>query len=90
MFIYLFIKELVINFILWFWICFIDFPEVNWVLQLDCPEDANTYIHRVGRTARYANSSLLIYLFIKQCIKYIFSNCYTVVVHMWYMSCVGY
>jgi ATP-dependent RNA helicase DDX10/DBP4 len=23
------------------------------VIQLDCPEDANTYIHRVGRTARY-------------------------------------
>lgn len=31
----------------------LDFPAVNWVLQLDCPEDANTYIHRVGRTARY-------------------------------------
>ena len=23
------------------------------MIQLDCPEDANTYIHRVGRTARY-------------------------------------
>ena len=31
----------------------LDFPSVHWVLQLDCPEDANTYIHRVGRTARY-------------------------------------
>lgn len=31
----------------------LDFPAVNWVLQLDCPEDANTYIHRAGRTARY-------------------------------------
>ncbi|XP_020658821.3 putative ATP-dependent RNA helicase DDX10 [Pogona vitticeps] len=31
----------------------LDFPAVNWVIQLDCPEDANTYIHRVGRTARY-------------------------------------
>ncbi|XP_013927848.1 PREDICTED: probable ATP-dependent RNA helicase DDX10, partial [Thamnophis sirtalis] len=29
------------------------FPAVNWVIQVDCPEDANTYIHRVGRTARY-------------------------------------
>uniref|UniRef100_A0A8C2JBW9 ATP-dependent RNA helicase n=1 Tax=Cyprinus carpio TaxID=7962 RepID=A0A8C2JBW9_CYPCA len=28
----------------------LDFPAVNWVLQFDCPEDANTYIHRVGRT----------------------------------------
>uniref|UniRef100_A0A673YLU3 ATP-dependent RNA helicase n=1 Tax=Salmo trutta TaxID=8032 RepID=A0A673YLU3_SALTR len=31
----------------------LDFPAVNWVLQFVCPEDANTYIHRVGRTARY-------------------------------------
>uniref|UniRef100_A0A8B7UVS0 ATP-dependent RNA helicase n=1 Tax=Castor canadensis TaxID=51338 RepID=A0A8B7UVS0_CASCN len=30
----------------------LDFPAVNWVLQFDCPEDANTYIHRAGRTAR--------------------------------------
>ncbi|CAO3692842.1 unnamed protein product [Rhizopus stolonifer] len=31
----------------------LDFPAVDWVLQLDCPEDADTYIHRVGRTARF-------------------------------------
>uniref|UniRef100_A0AAZ3Q7T5 ATP-dependent RNA helicase n=1 Tax=Oncorhynchus tshawytscha TaxID=74940 RepID=A0AAZ3Q7T5_ONCTS len=31
----------------------LDFPAVNWVLQFHCPEDANTHIHRVGRTARY-------------------------------------
>ncbi|KAG6811624.1 hypothetical protein H0H92_006588 [Tricholoma furcatifolium] len=31
----------------------LDFPAVDWVLQLDAPEDADTYIHRVGRTARY-------------------------------------
>ena len=31
----------------------VDFPAVDWVIQLDCPEDKNTYIHRVGRTARY-------------------------------------
>ena len=31
----------------------LDFPSVHWVVQMDCPEDANTYIHRVGRTARY-------------------------------------
>ncbi|KAF8783005.1 putative ATP-dependent RNA helicase DDX10 like protein [Argiope bruennichi] len=31
----------------------LDFPNVNWVVQLDCPEDVNTYIHRAGRTARY-------------------------------------
>ncbi|KAI9358024.1 P-loop containing nucleoside triphosphate hydrolase protein [Pilaira anomala] len=32
----------------------LDFPAVDWVVQLDCPEDADTYIHRVGRTARFA------------------------------------
>jgi ATP-dependent RNA helicase DDX10/DBP4 len=31
----------------------LDFPAVDWVVQLDCPEDVDTYIHRVGRTARY-------------------------------------
>lgn len=30
----------------------LDFPQVNWVVQMDCPEDGNTYIHRAGRTAR--------------------------------------
>lgn len=33
----------------------LDFPSVDWVVQLDAPEDADTYIHRVGRTARYEN-----------------------------------
>lgn len=31
----------------------LDFPKVDWVVQVDCPEDPATYIHRVGRTARY-------------------------------------
>ncbi|XP_059512464.1 probable ATP-dependent RNA helicase DDX10 [Myotis daubentonii] len=31
----------------------LDFPAVNWVLQFDCPEDANTCIHHAGRNARY-------------------------------------
>ncbi|ANZ75557.1 BA75_03074T0 [Komagataella pastoris] len=30
----------------------LDFPAIDWVVQLDCPEDASTYIHRVGRCAR--------------------------------------
>jgi ATP-dependent RNA helicase DDX10/DBP4 len=32
-------------------------------VQLDCPEDVNTYIHRVGRTARYkAKGNALLFL----------------------------
>ncbi|KAJ2933321.1 hypothetical protein H1R20_g3746, partial [Candolleomyces eurysporus] len=31
----------------------LDFPAVDWVVQIDAPEDVETYIHRVGRTARY-------------------------------------
>ncbi|KAM4058908.1 DEAD/DEAH box helicase [Hirsutella rhossiliensis] len=34
----------------------IDFPAVDWVIQADCPEDVDTYIHRVGRTARYQST----------------------------------
>ncbi|CAH0553957.1 unnamed protein product [Brassicogethes aeneus] len=42
----------------------LDFPEVHWVVQADCPEDSATYIHRVGRTARYhrGGESLLLLL----------------------------
>lgn len=31
----------------------LDFPAIDWVIQLDCPDDAATYIHRVGRAARF-------------------------------------
>ncbi|EJD51882.1 DEAD-domain-containing protein [Auricularia subglabra TFB-10046 SS5] len=34
----------------------LDFPAVDWVVQVDAPEDAETYIHRVGRTARYQSA----------------------------------
>ncbi|KAH9908289.1 DEAD-domain-containing protein [Xylariomycetidae sp. FL2044] len=34
----------------------VDFPAVDWVVQMDAPEDVDTYIHRVGRTARYERS----------------------------------
>lgn len=31
----------------------LDFPNIDWVIQVDAPEDCAMYIHRVGRTARY-------------------------------------
>ena len=31
----------------------LDFTGVDWILQVDCPEDVDQYIHRVGRSARY-------------------------------------
>lgn len=34
----------------------LDFPAVDWVIQVDCPEDVETYVHRVGRTARYESA----------------------------------
>jgi len=34
----------------------LDFPSVNWVVQADCPDDVQTYIHRAGRTARLHNA----------------------------------
>ena len=40
----------------------IDFPEVDWVIQADCPEDVASYIHRVGRTARYKSKGVAMLL----------------------------
>ncbi|KAG5418994.1 DBP4 [Candida metapsilosis] len=31
----------------------LDFPAIDWVIQVDCPEDVATYVHRVGRSARF-------------------------------------
>jgi len=30
----------------------VDFPDVNWIIQFDPPQDPNFYVHRIGRTAR--------------------------------------
>lgn len=34
----------------------LDFPNIDWVVQLDCPDNVETYIHRVGRTARFQSN----------------------------------
>ena len=31
----------------------LDFPKVHWVVQMDCPDCMETYVHRIGRTARF-------------------------------------
>lgn len=38
----------------------LDFPAIDWVVQVDCPEDAATYIHRVGRAARAGRAGKLL------------------------------
>lgn len=41
----------------------LDFPDVEWVVQVDCPDDVSSYIHRVGRTARFrANGRSMLFL----------------------------
>eukprot|EP00750_Incisomonas_marina_P003173 INCI12874.2.p1 GENE.INCI12874.2~~INCI12874.2.p1 ORF type:complete len:821 (+),score=217.23 INCI12874.2:271-2733(+) len=41
----------------------LDFPNVDWVVQVDCPDDVEGYIHRVGRTARFkADGNALLFL----------------------------
>lgn len=52
----------------------VDFPAVDWVLQLDCPDEMSTYIHRVGRTARYkskGNSILFLSAKEEQFVEYL-------------------
>jgi len=31
----------------------IDFPSIDWVVQVDCPENEKTYLHRIGRAGRF-------------------------------------
>lgn len=41
----------------------LDFPDVEWVVQVDCPDDVASYVHRVGRTARFkANGRAMLIL----------------------------
>ena len=38
----------------------LDLPEISHVINFDVPEDVDTYIHRVGRTARMGRSGTAI------------------------------
>ena len=34
----------------------LDFPSIDWVVVVDCPDSEQDYIHKVGRTARFTQS----------------------------------
>nr|WCZ58333.1 ATP-dependent RNA helicase [Paratrimastix eleionoma] len=36
----------------------IDFPDVDWILQFDPPQDPNVFVHRIGRTARMGKTGV--------------------------------
>lgn len=44
----------------------LDFPEVDWIVQFDPPDDPEEYIHRVGRTARGARCTGKALLFLQE------------------------
>lgn len=44
----------------------LDFPAVDWVLQVDAAETVSEYIHRVGRTARYTAKGRALLLIMPQ------------------------
>ena len=49
----------------------LDVPDVDWVLQVDPPQDPNAFVHRVGRTARMGKSGrALIMLLAKEAAQY--------------------
>lgn len=35
----------------------LDIPKVDWIIQYDSPHEPEDYLHRVGRTARGANTA---------------------------------
>ena len=36
---------------------------MDWIVQVDCPDDMENYLHRIGRTARYkSNGKSLLFL----------------------------
>lgn len=49
----------------------LDFPSVDWVVQYDCADSMATYIHRVGRTARYTSSGKAVILLLPSETKFV-------------------
>jgi ATP-dependent RNA helicase DDX10/DBP4 len=51
--------------------CGIDFLSIDWVIQLDCPPNIETYLHRIGRTGRLSEIGKTILLLNKFEIKFL-------------------
>ena len=49
----------------------LDFPYIDWIVQVDVPENAVTYIHRIGRTARYRSGGKSLLFIIPEQIKFL-------------------
>lgn len=49
----------------------VDFPNVNWVIQFDIPQNAENFVHRCGRTARAGHNGNSIVFLMKNELDYI-------------------
>lgn len=43
----------------------LDFPNIQYVVQVDCPDSRETYVHRIGRTARHHSSGRAVMLLLE-------------------------
>jgi len=66
----------------------LDFPTVDWVVQADCPEDVPSYIHRVGRTARYTSGTSATVLSRAQLLLPL-DGCHGLCIAVYLILCVG-
>ncbi|AEA39084.1 helicase (nucleomorph) [Cryptomonas paramecium] len=49
----------------------LDFRSVEWIIQLDCPKNIQSYFHRIGRTGRFLETGKTILFLNYQEIKFI-------------------
>ena len=49
----------------------VDFPNVNWVVQFDIPQNAENFVHRCGRTARAGHDGNSLVFLMENEIEYI-------------------
>ena len=49
----------------------LDIPDVDWILQLDPPQNPDAFVHRVGRTARMGRSGQALVLLLPHEASYV-------------------